>query len=164
MNIILLILFLVEDRYMMNICVDVRLLRLHVSWNLHSLLFYMQPGALGDVEVNSAFYNMSVLLWLILQSHALLLEGKPNWGLCLFVIIILVKYSVWLKNNCHYIHIYLNQELSENPDVHGVRGLRFGPVYLNQLIYFVNSFVPHSLLFHTCLICSTAEWHTVNCT
>lgn len=51
------------------------------SWNLHSVLFLMQPEAMGDVEVNSAFYNVSCSLWRVLVWHALLLEWIPNWGL-----------------------------------------------------------------------------------
>lgn len=41
----------------------------------------MQPEAMGDVEVNSAFYNVSCSLCRVLVWHALLLEWKPNWGL-----------------------------------------------------------------------------------
>ena len=41
----------------------------------------MQPEAMGDVEVNAAFYNVSCSLWRVLVWHALLLEWIPNWGL-----------------------------------------------------------------------------------
>lgn len=41
----------------------------------------MQPGAMGDAEVNSAFYDMSFSLWLLLLWHALVLEWIPTCGL-----------------------------------------------------------------------------------